>query len=219
MLSSWMRMKYPHIIAGAYASSAPILQFPGTTSPYAFYDMVTRTYKLTIENCDSTVKKGLNALNTWSIDSANYQKIQNLFKTCTTPKSQEEVMNLVGQITYAIGSMAMVNYPFAWNLVGSLPANPVATACSAGVQDPTSKDEDQVSGLFKITNTFFNYTEKFECYPIAASTQQESNDITDETAAWNYQTCNDLVIPTQTSGKTDMFLPQPWDPAQIVADC
>jgi lysosomal Pro-X carboxypeptidase len=36
MLASWMRMKYPHIIQGAHAASAPILFFPGTVSPYAF---------------------------------------------------------------------------------------------------------------------------------------------------------------------------------------
>ena len=45
MIAAWMRMKYPHIIAGSYASSAPILFFLGTVSPYAFYDLVTRAYR------------------------------------------------------------------------------------------------------------------------------------------------------------------------------
>lgn len=45
MMASWMRMKYPHIIAGAYASSAPILFFQGTVSPYAYNDLVTRTFR------------------------------------------------------------------------------------------------------------------------------------------------------------------------------
>jgi len=45
MLASWMRMKYPHIIYGAHAASAPILFFPGSVSPYAFNDLVTRTFK------------------------------------------------------------------------------------------------------------------------------------------------------------------------------
>ena len=42
MLAAWFRMKFPHIIQGAHASSAPIMFFPGSVSPYAFNELVTR---------------------------------------------------------------------------------------------------------------------------------------------------------------------------------
>ena len=44
MLAAWFRMKYPNVIVGAHASSAPILFFPGSVSPYAFNELVTRSY-------------------------------------------------------------------------------------------------------------------------------------------------------------------------------
>jgi lysosomal Pro-X carboxypeptidase len=44
MLAAWFRMKYPHVIQGSHASSAPILFFPGSVSPYAFNELVTRSY-------------------------------------------------------------------------------------------------------------------------------------------------------------------------------
>ena len=45
MLAAWMRMKYPHVIQGAHASSAPIMFFPGSVSPYAFNELVTRQWE------------------------------------------------------------------------------------------------------------------------------------------------------------------------------
>ena len=34
MLSAWIRMKYPYLIHGAIAASAPILMFPGVSPNY-----------------------------------------------------------------------------------------------------------------------------------------------------------------------------------------
>lgn len=45
MLASWMRMKYPHIVDGVIAASAPIWAFPGENPPVdsnAFAKTVTR---------------------------------------------------------------------------------------------------------------------------------------------------------------------------------
>ncbi len=112
--------------------------------------------------------------------------------------------------------MAMVNYPYASSFIGSLPANPVNVACAAGMQNPFNPDEDQVNGLYKITNVFYNSSGDFKCYDIV-SNPSESNDL--DSDGWNYQVCNEMVMPIAQSGKTDMFLPQPWDPDQFISDC
>jgi lysosomal Pro-X carboxypeptidase len=48
MLAAWMRLKYPHVVMGAVASSAPILGFYGLADPYAFYDAVTKDFRVRI---------------------------------------------------------------------------------------------------------------------------------------------------------------------------
>lgn len=45
MLAAWMRIKYPHIIQGSLASSAPTMFFPGSVSPYAFNEYTARSYR------------------------------------------------------------------------------------------------------------------------------------------------------------------------------
>jgi lysosomal Pro-X carboxypeptidase len=42
MISSWMRMKFPNVITGALAASAPILHFKGATNPNEFTTIASK---------------------------------------------------------------------------------------------------------------------------------------------------------------------------------
>jgi len=50
VLASWFRLKYPHLAIGALASSAPILYFDDITSPNAYFDVVSRDFKVTLHS-------------------------------------------------------------------------------------------------------------------------------------------------------------------------
>jgi len=83
MLAAWFRMKYPHIIQGAHASSAPILFFPGTVSPYAFNELVTRTYASYANQAfafTDTLRTGQVIINNTLPDG--YKQLGDVFKTC-----------------------------------------------------------------------------------------------------------------------------------------
>ncbi len=42
MLSAWFRFKYPNVVDGALAASAPIYIVANLTSPTAFFGLVTK---------------------------------------------------------------------------------------------------------------------------------------------------------------------------------
>lgn len=55
MLAAWFRMKYPHLVTGALASSAPIMQFPGVVPCDIFNRILTSVYKVALDrNVDGT---------------------------------------------------------------------------------------------------------------------------------------------------------------------
>jgi lysosomal Pro-X carboxypeptidase len=65
MLAAWFRMKYPHLVSGALASSAPVLQFTGVVPCDIFNRILTSVYKSALNekdkptnyNCVDNIKK------------------------------------------------------------------------------------------------------------------------------------------------------------------
>lgn len=115
---------------------------------------------------------------------------------------------LIGEISDALGTMAQVNYPYDTNFTRFLPGNPVKTACTNGKVDPASPDDGYVKGL-AAAFTVFNGK---DCVPLSSTGGGDAN-------GWGFQCCIEMVMPIAQSGKTDMFLSQPWNPDQVASDC
>lgn len=69
MLAAWFRMKYPHLVTGALASSAPVMQFPGVVPCDIFNRILTSVYKVALDRnpdgtavCVENIKKAWTAL-------------------------------------------------------------------------------------------------------------------------------------------------------------
>lgn len=65
MLAAWFRIKYPHLVTGALASSAPVLQFTGVVPCDIFNRILTTVYNSALNekdkpknyNCSDNIKK------------------------------------------------------------------------------------------------------------------------------------------------------------------
>lgn len=60
MLSAWFRIKYPHIVTGAIAASAPILQF--VTDCNRFNTIVTNVFTVGQGNCSQNIRETWNVI-------------------------------------------------------------------------------------------------------------------------------------------------------------
>jgi len=129
MLSAWLRMKFPHVFQGALAASAPILFFDGYVDPNAYDDIATNDYRRADAQCPVVIKEGFEKLASLKGETDAYQAIADIFNLCTVPSGKAEMDSLINTLDGALGTMAMVNYPYPTNFVEPLPAWPVNYSC------------------------------------------------------------------------------------------
>jgi len=130
MLSAWLRMKYPHVFAGALAASAPILFFDGYVDPNAYDDIATNDFRKADEQCPTLIKAGFDQLLDLRGQPNAYPEVAKIFNLCAVPKGPVEIESLIGTLNGSLGTMAMVDYPYPTSFVEPLPAWPVNVSCS-----------------------------------------------------------------------------------------
>ena len=162
MLASWIRMKFPNVVDGALAASAPILFFGQVVPPEAYWRIVTYDFgnATTVEGCDKKIKQGFNRMDKYINNTAinEYEVINRVFNTCTPLTSNQNLTNAENWLINAYNYMAMVNYPYPTSFLTPLPGNPVDVACQA-FADVNSDDEDETffEALFNSAKVFYNY--------------------------------------------------------------
>lgn len=60
MLAAWFRMKYPHLVLGAIAASAPILQFESDCN--RFNMILSSVFTASHKNCSRNIRQSWDAL-------------------------------------------------------------------------------------------------------------------------------------------------------------
>jgi lysosomal Pro-X carboxypeptidase len=208
MLAAWFRIKYPHIVVGALASSAPILNFQDMVDPTAFSHVVTLDYQKVDLRCPKIIHQALINLTQVAQQSGGFEVLTKTFRLCSPIQSMNDVYNLINWIYNGIISMAMTDYPYPTNFLRPLPGWPVTVSCHRLLQT-----KGLLNQLREVVAVFYNYTGNEQCFNISEFISANLGD------AWNYQACTELILPYANNGVTDMFLPSPWNLTQYVEYC
>ncbi|QDZ21254.1 serine carboxypeptidase [Chloropicon primus] len=227
MLSSWFRMKYPHVVDGAFAASAPIWSFLGELPPYdagSFAKVVT--YDATreagaSEYCAQNIRSSWVAAQNMSWTSQGRDHIRQAFQLCDDVPL-ESSYNLTSLLYWAQTSfdyMAMGNYPYPSSYMtngkGDLPAYPMRVACEA-FQSQRMSDAELVSALAQASKVWYNYTNSMECLDYRKGVNPETQSVGE---MWDYQFCTEMFMPSSRDGIHDMFFPQPFDYGYQIENC
>ncbi|PSC70433.1 Lysosomal Pro-X carboxypeptidase [Micractinium conductrix] len=222
MLGAWFRMKYPHLMDGVIAASAPIWTYLGESPPSdsgAFARIVTQDASAeggSVPACADNVDVG-------GTDDGR-RAIGVAMRLCpeSSLDSQDDVTALRDWAASAWDYLAMGNYPFPSSYIVNgalppLPAFPVRAACEhLASPDLPSDPAGLLGALGRAVGVFYNHTGDLACL----SFKEGPNPETDEDSKfWGYQYCTEQWMPFSKDGEHDMFWSEPWDNDAAVAAC
>ncbi|XP_068728460.1 dipeptidyl peptidase 2-like [Montipora capricornis] len=221
ILSAYMRFKYPNVIDGALAASAPIYMttFQGSEREF-FFTAVTKDFRNADPHCPSYVEEAFQAIETLKTQGAEgLAVISKTFKLCKPLVSVDQIPHLLGWIRNAFTLLAMGDYPYPTTFLAPLPGYPVNVVCKM-----MFTASDKLEGLASAAALVYNGTngtlpcldpdtEYIECAdPTGCGLGPDS-------LAWDYQACTELALPAGSNNKTDMFPVLPFTPEMRAEYC
>ncbi|EFP04208.1 CRE-PCP-1 protein [Caenorhabditis remanei] len=214
MLSAWFRQKYPHIVKGAWAGSAPLIYMhDGGVDPGAFDNITSRTY---VDNgCNRFILANVwNAVLNLSNTDAGRQWLNNNAVFTLDPRTpirnQTDGWNLNAYLREAIEYMAMVDYPYPTGFLEPLPAWPVAVACGyMNATGTTFSDQQLVTMVANAANIYYNYNKdpNFKyCIDYSVCGDQGTGGLGGDQLGWPWQECSEIIMAMcARGGSNDVF--------------
>lgn len=210
MLAAWFRIKYPHLVTAALASSAPLNMFPGLAPCSTYSQAITEAFQKESEMCVTAIRRSWDVLEEMASSEKGSSTLREKFNLCqaVSPSNYTLFRDWVRD-TYA--ALALVNYPEAGSFLTPLPGNPVREACKFLISASGSKSA-VVDSVQKAMNLFFNYTGYRKCNDLDIFNAGQMT-------SWRFQGCTELVMPVCSDGVTDMFFPSTWNLTEETDKC
>ncbi|GLC41303.1 hypothetical protein PLESTB_001077500 [Pleodorina starrii] len=228
MLAAWMRLKYPHLVAGAVAASAPVGAFPGVPGwePSRFWEVVT--YDATASagaapECSSNARAAFGHVLSLGRTASGRSTLARLLRLCEPLADERAALDAAYWLQAAFDAFAMGNYPYPSTYISGdpdhpLPAWPMRAACTH-LAGNGLRPSNLVEALRDAAGVLYNATGRMRCYDTQTTGPGSANQ-----GAWDYQWCTELMAQElpyyPTNGKRDMFWDQgPFDWDAINAHC
>jgi len=186
-------MKYPDIVMGGLAASAPF-GFVGThKSPSLFALAASFTFEDAQPGCGTAIKSSLATFMELTKSQSGRDQIHDKFKLCGNEKlSETEALEVANWLITGFLDMCMLDYPYPTDYGISLPGWPVNKTCERIV---SGYKEDAMKALAYGIGIFYNSTGSLSCYNI-------TTDVPSFAAGWGwpYLACTDTYMPFELAG-------------------
>nr|XP_012151903.1 PREDICTED: putative serine protease K12H4.7 isoform X2 [Megachile rotundata] len=192
-MAAWARLKYPHLIQGALASSAPVF---AKADFYEYYEVVTESIRRQNEKCADDIKAAFDAVEKLLFTKNGPKRLKTYFHLCDAPdvKSHNDIGHLMN--TLAEGFAGIVQYDnVEKNQTKIAACCDKMTATSLG--SPLQRLAHVITDGNKkcIENNYQKFVKQY-------SNGTWKNDISRQ---WYYQTCSEFGYYQTTNSKNSIF--------------
>ncbi|CAD7698965.1 unnamed protein product [Ostreobium quekettii] len=225
MLAAWMRMKYPHVVDGVIAASAPIWSFLGEEPAYdtgAYYKIVTYAASPAAgcaESCVPNVRRAWDTMLEMFKTDEGRAAVKEAMGICDAVPMKGNAWNLINWAATPFSLFAEGSYPFPCNYLtnggGSLPAYPMRVACNTFLSEPMN-GTDLLAGIASAASLLYNSTGNLDCFDFLAGVNNASS-VVDH--LWNWQYCTEMFQPFGMDGVNDMFWDAPYNESETIKWC
>ncbi|CAI5447336.1 unnamed protein product [Caenorhabditis angaria] len=202
MLAAWFRIKYPHIVDGAIASSAPVVVYPDSN---ATESAMIETRAFVDSGCNrKAIERSWKILDKLAKTKAGRTKLNKIFRL--DPKKslllkEKDVEALKGFIDGTMFSMSMVNYPYPNSFLSKLPGWPLKQVCKK-IRKIEPSDEKTMEQLYSIVNLYHNYTGDKAHFCVNSENCGGSSE---DDLGWPFQACTEVILPMCSKGPPNDF--------------
>lgn len=204
ILAAYMRYKYPNLVQGSLAASAPIYLTAGLNASNLFFQTVTEDFSKE-PNCVPLVKKAFAEMQT-AFQKSDYATLSNKFKLCAPITDPAGYKHLLLWMRNAFTIMSMVDYPYPASFMGTLPAWPVHAACNLLAKE-VNEGIDILTAFKDLAGILYNDTSScFDIYALFIDCADPTScGLGNDAKSWDYQACTELNTVQESNGQTDMF--------------
>lgn len=197
MLSAWFRQKYPNVVAGAIASSAPVLQFPGLVDPGLYNSIITNDFTAASPRCTELLRATFNdAIPRLAQSSSGRSLLSSSFRLCNPiiDDGGRSAQALSDWLNQGIQYMAMTDYPYPSNFLQPMPGWPVKEMCRRILNGTPSSGSVPDAVLLPAVRdgiaVYYNYTNQYpKCFDTSAPISPSLGD-----KGWDYQACRSVPL-------------------------
>jgi len=212
MLTAWFRLKYPGVVVGGIAASAPVLQFPSLVNSELFSNISSNDYAAAAPECADNIRTSFQMMLQMGNTPQGRQALSEAFSLCAPLESMDDVNDLIGFANTAYVYAAMVDYPYPNSFLQPVPAWPVNVMC-AQIESPSNPNF--LSSIANALGVYYNYTGNQPCFNLSEGASGSLG-----MQAWDFQSCTEMVLAESNNGVDDMYLPpQPFSLQQLTQYC
>ncbi|KAL3319651.1 Dipeptidyl peptidase 2 [Cichlidogyrus casuarinus] len=208
LLAAYMRAKYPHIVDGAIAASAPVYWTVGLKNIHGFFEDTTKNFDQADPKCAPAIKRAYDTILSKASTDTGLQEISTEMRLCSSLKSKSDLDLMLRWSRNAFVMMAMMDYPYPTEFMAPLPGNPVNVSCERAI-----KAGSDIGALREAVSVMYPYTTDLnsnQCFPYVDQ-YIPCADITGcglgpDAWAWDFQSCTEIHLydPSNHTSQ-DMF--------------